>query len=165
MIINSYSHYHVIAIFSKNDMPDDSESGYVTSASSTINTDWAAYKAFDGSTDYGTNHVWGGNNVPQWLQQQLPAAKTLTQYKLKSFNNANVQSMPKTWTMLGSNTGAFAGEQVTLDTQTTVADWAQNETRTYNITNTTAYLYYRINTTVIQAGTNVFIGELELYGY
>jgi hypothetical protein len=121
-----------------------------------------AYKAFN---DAGTAEVgWQVNTgLPSgWLQYQFPTAKIITKYTLTGQNNAdNVQQMPKDWTFKASATGAFTGEEVTLDTQTAIT-FTAGETKTYSFSNNTAYLYYRIVVTATGNGGTLLITEMEM---
>jgi hypothetical protein len=71
---------------------------------------------------------------------------------------------PKTFTIEGGNDGSAWD---ILSTQTGVPAWAANERRTYTFSNSTAYLYYRINVTDVENLTHgsgsVHIGEMEFY--
>jgi hypothetical protein len=105
---------------------------------------------------------WYGFSAPTgWLQYDFGAnnAQVVKRYTI---NSADVSSRdPKSWTFLGSQDGST---WTTLDTQNnqsfTIPMW-QN---TYNIGNTTAYRYYRINITANNGATGVAIGDLGLWG-
>ncbi len=69
---------------------------------------------------------------------------------------------PSVFTLQASNTGAFAGEETTFLTETTHRTCA-NERKFWGFTNTTAYRYYRINTTASGMGTNeVYLADMNL---
>jgi hypothetical protein len=101
--------------------------------------------------------------MPAWLQYQYPSGKTIVKYTITSRNEvAPAQFFPIDFTLKASNTGAFAGEETTLDTRTGIS-WTQNEKKIFNFSNTSSYTCYRLNITVTSdAGTWATIGEWEL---
>jgi hypothetical protein len=105
---------------------------------------------------------WYGYTAPTgWLQYDFGAnnAQTVKRYTI---NSADVPARdPKDWQFQASNDGA---NWTTLDSQsgqTFTVPMAQN---TYNIGNTTAYRYYRINITANNGAAGVAIGDLGLWG-
>lgn len=129
-----------------------SESGYVT--------DRVAWKSFNHTNaDYADG--WLAGVMTGWLQYQFPAAHTVTRYAVTSRNEADPNVMdPKTWTFEGSNDGAA---WTPLDAQTNVTDWAAtpNVRKVFDLANTTAYAYYRLDITASN-GTYVGVGEMEM---
>ena len=114
-----------------------------------------AFRAFDKSsvTNWATSVGGAG-----WLQYHFDTGETIDRYTLReSLGNPN--AMPYNWTLEASNTGAWGGEEVTLDTQTT--EVFSGKKKTYDFTNTTSYTYYRIVVTANVAG-KLKIGEFEL---
>lgn len=136
-------------------------SGNTVTASSTAGSGYEGWRAFDkveanASTNIGS---WAsGNTTTGWLQYQFSAAKTITSYSIKS--PTPTARMPSTWTLLGSNTGAFAGEQVVLDTRSSQTGWLAKETRRFSVANPGSYLYYRINVTANNGDTLLGIDEV-----
>lgn len=127
----------------------------VATASSNYPSDIPA-NAFDGNagTPWSTNGVSTG-----WLQAQLTAAAALTRYAITS-RSGFAGRAPNTWTFEGSNDGST---WTTLDTQTGIT-WSGGDTKSYTFTNTTAYLYYRLNVTANNGDTYLDCTELAL-GY
>lgn len=85
-----------------------------------------------------------GTDNTFWVTVQFSSAKAIGRYSITATNSADYDRMPITWTLKASNTGLFAGEEVTIDTQS-VPNWAQAEKRTYDVVNTTDYTYYQFN--------------------
>jgi hypothetical protein len=134
----------------------------VASASTIYSATFDAWKAFDKIHTDGNDNCWHSQEAvayPHWLQYQFSTAKTITSYTIVARTTYDVA--PSTWTFLGSNTGAFAGEETVLDTQTGL-DIAMGEIRIFSFVNTTAYTYYRINMTSGAQAANCGIAELEL---
>lgn len=124
----------------------------------------AAWKAFDRVTSGESNH-WLDSGLPTWVQYQFDnglSAKVINSYDVVSADSA-AQS-PDTWTLEASNTGAFSGEEVVLDTQTNNDFTATFQTKNFTFANTTAYIYYRLAITALTGGgTTTAVGELKLY--
>lgn len=114
-----------------------------------------------------TSSVSGSNYSGEYLQIQLPLNIILTSYKLTSLNYTSQTfylSTPNTWVIAGSTNGTTWN---LLDTQTSQVYSAYNVVKTFNITNSAAYNYYRLIATAIQASNpygQVEIGEWQLFG-
>jgi hypothetical protein len=128
------------------------------SADSIINPDYDAWKAMD-KTNAGYFCWLSGqdNNFPHWLQYQFTSGKTITFYSITSRNYTMVVS-PTAWKLQGSNNGSSWTD---LDTQTGQS-FSQNEKKTYTISNTNSYTYYRLYITAWDTSYYVGIGEFEL---
>jgi len=116
-----------------------------------------ATKAFDNNL---TTH-WRTFNqgLNHWIQYLFPETKIIKRYRMTGDLSVD-ETMPKNWTFLGSNDGS---NWVTLDTQSNVTDWVYHEWKTYDIGNTIAYNYYRINVTApVSSGTTISIAEIEM---
>ena len=122
-------------------------------ASSEFSTNYTARNANDGSTT--TEWVASGTSVPQWLRYQLASAQTITEYSLRVGGSGR----PTSWTVEGSNDGT---SWTTLDTQSSIT-WGTNP-QTFSFTNTTAYLYYRLNVSVKGDAFEVRVAEWNLTG-
>lgn len=131
-------------------------------ASNEASSSFAAWKAFDdnstGTDEWSTSGIQSGT-----LQYDFGSGitKIITYYSILaiSLGETDVTLGPKTWTLEGSNNGST---YTTLDTQTTVPAWGIGEKRTYTISNTTAYRYYRLNISANQGNANLIISEFEL---
>lgn len=117
-----------------------------------------ASKAFDDSNS--TQWYSTATAFPNWIRYQFASGKTIRRYTITGSFNLPTYS-PKTWVFEGSNDGST---WTTLDTQTSVANWTATEKRTYNITNSTSYTYYRLYVTATEAGgsNGTIITEIEM---
>lgn len=81
-----------------------------------------------------------------------------------SCRNSTGTGAPTAFTVKGSATGAFAGEETTVLTVSGGAAWAANEKRKYRITTPGAYRYYRLNMTATAAGSGSYVlSEVSLW--
>lgn len=86
---------------------------------------------------------WFAAATTGWVVYQLSSAKVVTRYTLTSANDLSNRD-PKNWQFQGSNDGS---SWTTLNTQSGQQFPARFMLRTYQVTNTTAYSYYRLNIT------------------
>jgi hypothetical protein len=115
--------------------------------------------AFDGDP----SSKWHCYNSPSgWIQYDFGSGNEQV-IKRYTINSADVVDRdPTSWTFLGSQDGST---WTTLDTQSGQSFLIQQAQNTYNIGNTTAYRYYRLNITANNGGTSgVAISELGLLG-
>ncbi|HEY8903079.1 MAG TPA: RICIN domain-containing protein, partial [Chthoniobacterales bacterium] len=114
--------------------------------------------AFDG--DPGSK--WYCYNSPTgWIQYDFGAGNAQA-VKRYTVNSADVPARdPIAWSLLGSQDGSA---WTTLDTQSGQSFAIPMAQNTYNISNTTAYRYYRLNITSNNGATGVAISELGLWG-
>ena len=77
-----------------------------------------------------------GSGVPVWWQIDYGAGtpQIIDLYSMQSRNDAFFDTIPDAWTLEGSNTGAFSGEEVILDSQSGVV-WVQNERKLFAMSN------------------------------
>jgi fibronectin type 3 domain-containing protein len=136
---------------------DATDNGNGTASASSAATTEPASGAFDNNT--GTDWRAANQGKPQWLQWDFGAnnAQTISSYRI--YGIASVGDA-RTWTILGSNTGAFSGEQTTLDSRsgiTMVAGW-----NSYTIASPTSFRYYRFNVTATGGSGQAPAGAWEL---
>ena len=129
-------------------------------SSSGNSSSYVEWRAFDHTNSVGGGAAWVAPSATGWLQYQFPIAHLIRRYAVTSRNSTTYVLPPKTWTFQGSNDGLTWD---TLDTQTNITDWATspNVRKVFDIANTTAYAYYRIDVTASN-GTTVGVGELEM---
>jgi hypothetical protein len=134
----------------------DVASGSLQTASSSSNfSGEPPANAFD--TDPAT--VWDTNGTSSgWLQAQLTLATVLTGYKITQ-RSGFANRMPKDWTFKGSNNGTT---WTTLDTRSAQTWPTSGEVRSFTFTNSTAYLYYRLDVSANNGDTYLTVGRLDL---
>lgn len=126
--------------------------GGTATASDYYSATYAPAKAADGST--GTWWETQTLNPPHWWKYQLAAAKTVTKLTIQC---GHIYGL-KNFTLDGSNdntnwTTVYTGQAAQVTTQ-----------QVFTFTNTTAYLYYRINGSDIWVATNSFrIQEFQMF--
>ena len=93
-----------------------------------------------------------------WVQVKLAQPVAVTRYALSSANDAPERD-PRSWSLEGSQDGVT---WTAVDTRTGQSFAARFETHTYELTNATAYLYYRLDVTANHGGGIVQLAELQL---
>lgn len=139
---------NVIPIMTSNTAPSG-----VASASSEYSAVYPAWKAFDKSP--GGWQTTAGTSG--WLAYEFAAAQTVIAYELTAFGSVPTRS-PKTWTFEGWDGSGW----VVLDTQANAPAWSAGERRLYEISNSTAYIKYRLNVTASGDGTYVLLAEMSM---
>lgn len=116
-----------------------------------------AAKAFDANP----GSKWYGYNAPTgWIQYDFGAGNAQT-VKRYTINSADVATRdPKDWNFLGSQDGTT---WTTLDSQSNQSFSVRMQRSTYEIGNTTAYRFYRLDITANNGATGVAIAELGLW--
>jgi hypothetical protein len=131
-----------------------------TATDSSHSTGGEGINAFDG--DAGSK--WFNNNAAPtgWLQYDFGAnnEQTVKRYTLTSANDVPGRD-PKDWQFQGSQDGTT---WTTLDSQSGQTFANRYQQNTYNIGNTTAYRYYRLNITANSGDVAVQLSELGLWG-
>ncbi len=143
-------------------------SGMVTASSENVAGGFVRYvwAAFDNLIGHSiSQNFWqvslNSPNPPTgWLQYEFDQPTIIKAYSLQALADSLGQ-MPRDWTLIASNTGTFSGEEVTLDSQGGIA-FSSSEHKVFNISNSTAYQYYRINVAANTDGDFLLIGEMEL---
>ena len=125
--------------------------------------------AFDRSPLGTTVGAWysyfdGGYKTTGWIGQNFDDSKIIVRYDIIPYENVTLRTRdPKDWTFEASATGAWAGEEVVLDTQTGYS-FDSMARKSFYITNATAYNFYRLNVTANNGdATYLIISELEMY--
>jgi hypothetical protein len=108
-----------------------------------------------------TKYYRSGRNV-LWVQYKSSVPAIVVKYTLTSANDVPGRD-PRTWNLQGSDNGS---DWTTLDTRTDEVFASRFLTKTYTFTNTTPYLYYRLNITnnsANLASTGTQFAEWELF--
>jgi hypothetical protein len=137
---------------------DSAPSPYAATASTEVNTGNAAWLAFD----HSTVSKWTASTNTGWLKYDfgVGSSKIIKEYTVIGCISGQETYAPKTWTFEASNDNFST--VTTLDTKTNVPAFSAGELRSYVITNTTGYRYYRINVSANQGGVLLAIVELGL---
>lgn len=131
----------------------------VASASSEINTSTRAWMAFNRSIDRWI----ASTNTNQWLKYDFGAEpKIITFYSIMGEAYlSDINRSPKTWRLEASNDNTT---WVNLDTRTDQPVWTSvAEERTFSISNTTSYRYYRLFVESNHGSDYIAVGELKLF--
>lgn len=120
--------------------------------------------AFNKVTAGAVTVGWQASGTSAWLQYQFALVQTISRYTIVGWTAAwtPANRAPQNWTLQASNTGAFSGEEVILDTQTGQTGWGDTEKRTFSFVNANAYLYYRIVISLNNGGATTSIIEMEM---
>jgi hypothetical protein len=139
--------------------------GYVVSLGSigtTNEEDWHFVFDNDGGTRVAFTSLVGViDPATEYVQVQLPVAKTATRYELKTLQSLPEQAAPTAWTFKGSNDGLA---WTTLDTQSDVGDWVDNVAKNFAIASPAAFSYYRISFVATIGSSSAVISALQLFG-
>jgi hypothetical protein len=150
---------------------------YYDSADPPVREAWIAFNKKHSIPNASNNNdswitdvnVFVGGIGNEWLQIKLDKRRILTRYVLRErgLYHVSYTSMPKNWSINGSNNGIdWNIIQEYSDTYTVQANYFPHS---YNINNTVPYLYYRLHITeIFGASYNIVygylpIGEWELY--
>jgi hypothetical protein len=125
------------------------------SASGNLGTGYEGWRAFDNSS----NTRWGVAATSGVLTVTLAVAKIIAGYSIRARNDSYLIDSPKSWTFEGSNNGT---DWTILDTQTGVTAWSMNERKEFAISAPSSYLYYKLNISSNQSGTDTSASEVEL---
>jgi hypothetical protein len=109
-------------------------------------------------TDNNTNTKYLTFHGSGWVQFNANTGAVVKSYTITSANDFPVRD-PKNWTLQGSNNGTT---WTTLNTQTNQTFASRFLKKTYTITNTTSYTYYRLNVSAVGSGTIMQMAEWEL---
>lgn len=143
-------------LISKNDMTSNNDGGYIVSAS-TYHVTAPPYMAFDAIL--GAGWVTSNGGITGWIQQQLPTAKIICKYAVTGTSDSS--RSPRDWTLEGSNNGT---DWVVLDTVTGETGWGLSEKRSFEVNNTIAYTYYRLDISANNGNLGYLgVAELEFY--
>jgi len=131
------------------------------SASSEFNASHSADKAIDNNTT--TQWAGDASGFPYWWKIDFGAGteQIIDQYKMQARTDAFWDEIPEDWTFEASNNNS---DWDVLSTHSAIV-WTQSEIKTFNVTNSTAYRYYRFNISDNQSSSssNVSFTETEMF--
>lgn len=143
-------------------MTSNGPQGGVTVSASSTTSPYYAYLAFD--NDAASADAWLSTTAAaSWLKMDLGATKTIHRYTIVGPGSGGLTRAPNTWTLQGSSTGAFSGEQVTVDSRSGVT-WTAGELKTFELSSAASYRYFRLYITANNGdATYHTIVEMQLY--
>ena len=140
--------------------------GSASSDTTALGNDYTVGKAFD-KKYYADNTRWIGkaSTFPQRAVWTFPEAAVVDTVRIYNANYRGAKQSPSDFTIAGSNDGT---SWTTLDSESGVTGWANNQFRTFGFENATPYLKYRLEVTAVQdmsssEGKRMTITEIELY--
>ena len=142
--------------------------GSASSDTKCLNNDsqYGVSKAFD-KKYYADNTRWigHGSTFPQRAVWTFPEATVVDTVRIYNANYRGAKQSPSEFTIAGSNDGTT---WTTLDSESDVTGWSNNQFRTFGFENETPYLKYRLEVTAVQdmtgsEGKRLTITEIELY--
>jgi hypothetical protein len=133
-----------------------SDNNTYTATASSIGVGQQPWNAFETNrSGYFSNYLYSGGNYTgsvstvvsettyngEWLQLQLPAPQALAQYTLRPNDNPTfTTNMASSWVVAGSTDGTT---WTLIDTQSNIT-WPNSAAKTYTVTGSAAYTYYRL---------------------
>jgi regulation of enolase protein 1 (concanavalin A-like superfamily) len=120
---------------------------------------YAPEKGVDGSI----STLWAGlaSSIPNWFSICFPYKAVIDRIVLSARSSPNHNQAPTDFTIEASDTGAFSGEEDTLDTISGIS-WSSGEVKSFDFSNSTAYSYYRIYITGTDSTATSFT-EIEFW--
>ena len=129
--------------------------GVTVNDSGNLGTGYEGWRAFDNNS----NTRWGVGATSGIISVALSSAKIVAGYSIRARNDSYLIDSPKDWTFEGSNDGI---NWAILDTQTGQTSWSMNERKEFVLSSPSSYLYYRLNISSNQSGTDTSVSEVEL---
>ncbi|KGA38970.1 hypothetical protein KU75_25525, partial [Pectobacterium odoriferum] len=156
LVIQSYTQDgSIVPAMSSNIAP----SGQVISQSSSYNSAFMGWKAFD-AIDSGDSSRWSSlGSAPQWLSVAFDVEKTIADYSITHRNATNLGGNPTAWIFQGSNDGVT---WVDIDSRKGEV-FSPNMENRITLANPVTHRYYRIYVTAVSNGNFVTIQEFKLF--
>ncbi|ASU03477.1 putative carbohydrate binding protein [Erwinia phage vB_EamM_RisingSun] len=124
---------------------DSVPSGYVITQSSSYNSSYMGWKAFNGNPTDPANRWSTTAGAPQWLQMQLPVATDVAAYVMQTRPDTQFGGIPAAWTLAGSNDGTT---WTPVDSRSGIT-WTNSEKKTFTLANKVNYRYFRLTITAV----------------
>lgn len=142
-------------------MTSNNTNGYVASCSNRYNSNYEPFYAFNRNHG-GDRYTWATtNSLPQWIQIKFPSAVCIRKLITFNRNESNIRAV-STFVFQGSNNGSSWTNIQTCN----IASSAAHYKATFDIDNTTNYLYYRLYCTGNfnnATGTGCGFSDIEMY--
>ena len=131
---------------------------------SDASSQYSAGNASEYAVDGNTGTMWvSSSGPPQWWEVNFVVGRKINKVSITSRSDIYYYEGPGTFTIEGSNTGDFSGEEDTLLSVVGLVAWTQSETRSFEFFNANYYKHYRMNCTGNASG-NVSMAEIKMYG-
>jgi hypothetical protein len=101
---------------------------------------WSTTSPYGPTTATVTLDINNAQYAGEWIQIQMPCSIILSSYNVVSSTYAAPTQSPATFWILGSVNGT---QWVLLDSRAGVTDWVNSTIKSFSVTNTQAYSYYR----------------------
>ena len=119
------------------------------------------YQLFDNNA--GSTWYTYPSALPANVVIDCGTSKTIYGYTLATYYSDRAS---KDWTIEGSNTGAFAGEQTIIDTRVGITGWLSQTPRTFMLSSSATFRYFKYNISANNGnGVHTQMTEMELLGY
>ncbi|MFJ6207308.1 discoidin domain-containing protein [Lysinibacillus sp. NPDC092081] len=130
----------------------------VVSASSEFNSNYLAWKAFNGTNNGSYDYYSSAIGTTGWIQIKYDKKVHANIVELSAFKDTQqlANGMPKDFNILGSNDGTNFVRLAELRNQT----WINGETKKYKFRNSNEYQYYRIEALSTNGYEYICIGEI-----
>jgi len=150
--------------------PDANYAVFVRSVYDVARVDGASYSAthlyngtlsdlFDGDVHYNYCQF---NAFPFYVQCNLPTAKKVTKYGLKTYSGSTTSRNLKSWTLQGYITAS--GTWIDLHSVSNFGAWTEDQVNYWEFTNPyNACTQYRLNATANWGDSYTWLYEIELY--
>lgn len=148
---------NLIPVMTSNTVPSG-----IASASSVYSSDFAAWKAFNGST-INNNDAWVSldNQAENWLQYEFPEKIIIGKYSITGYNlEGHELYNPQSWNLEGYSEVTKTWD--VLDSQNNQS-FTLNETKEYEINTLKSYKKYRLYITSMNNMSRVAVSELKIF--
>lgn len=122
-----------------------------------------AWRASDNSvaSGFGWRATTGAGS---WWKIDFGSSTSVGSYTITSRTDT-AANQPTAWTLQGSATGSFSGEQTTVDTQSGIT-WSggAGEAKTFTLSGSANYRYYRLAFSAVNGGGAIVLSEIRFFG-
>ena len=109
------------------------------------------------AADNSTATTWNGTTASDYIEISYSSAEQVNKIIMTAPTEHNGIYMPSAWTLKGSNTGAFGGEETTITSQSGLS-WTGGEEKEWEFANASSYVYNRLEvSTTTQSSLQVGI--------
>jgi hypothetical protein len=136
-----------------------SAAGITVSASSELSSSRAAWKGFDGVQTPSDNRWIANGGAPAWLRVDFGSDTSISSYTIQAADSdSGTTYQPADFTIEGSADGS---SWTVVDTQASQS-FVEDEIKTYTLSATQTYQWFRLNISNIDVGTRAGLKEFQL---